>query len=339
MTADTAAPALSFVIPVFNEEGNVERVHADVTRAARRTGLSYEIVFVNDGSTDATLARLERLLAWDATLRVVDLAGNFGESAGLSAGFAVARGDLVVTMDGDGQNDPTDLPRMLEALADDVDVVTGNRVRREEDFTTRVLPSRIANALIAWVTGVAVHDCGCSLKVYRRGLVAGLRLPRGMHRFLPGITGVPPQRIREVRVNDRPRGSGRSHYGLSRILIVLRDLVGLRLVLRPPRAGRGMARGLLAITVAGLGAAVWAASSDWPVLIVATLVAGAGAALAARHDVTRFLDAESTGVYRVRRILDGRSADSDRDRRPGLLGPEPAAHVRRPAVRTGDGAL
>lgn len=338
MCAAERRPGLSFVVPMYDEEGNVDRVHADVTRIASRLGRPYELVVVNDGSRDGTLARLLALHDRDPHLRVVDLDGNFGESAALSAGFAHARGDLVVTLDGDGQNDPADLPKLLAALGDDVDVVSGRRVGREEAALTRVLPSRIANVLIRLVTGVPVHDTGCSLKVYRRAVVAGARLPRGMHRFLPAILGVAPARVREVEVSDRPRTSGSSHYGLSRVLVVLRDLVGLRLVLRSPRAGRPTAAGLAVVGIAGaLGAVIALAAGRLWSGILAGLTAAA--ALAARHDVTRFLAADSAGVYRVRRFYDGSDADSHRDRRGGLLGHQPAADVPGAVVRAGDGAL
>jgi glycosyltransferase involved in cell wall biosynthesis len=338
MHAVEPRPGLSFVVPMHDEAGNVDRVHADVTRVAAGLGIPYEIVAVNDGSRDATLDRLLALQARDPHLSVVDLAGNFGESSALSAGFAHARGELVVTLDGDGQNDPGDLPKLLAALGDDVDVVSGRRTVREEDALTRVLPSRVANGLIRLVTGVGVHDTGCALKVYRRRVVADARLPRGMHRFLPAILGVGPDRVCEVEVSDRPRESGRSHYGLSRVLVVVRDLIGLRLVLTPPRAGRGTAAAL-AVTAAALvlgGAGGLAAGHAW--LGLAAWIAAA-AALAARYDVTRFLTAESTGVYRVRRFYDGRDADSDRDRRGGVLGIEPAADVPGVAVRAGDRAV
>jgi len=338
MSGDPNRPILSFVVPMYDEEGNVARVHADITRAATSLGEPYEIVVVNDGSRDDTLATLLTIRRHDPHLRVVDLDGNFGESAGLSAGFAHARGDLIVTMDGDGQNDPGDLPRLLAAMDANVDVVSGRRRVREEATLTRVLPSRIANALIRRVTGVPVHDTGCSLKVYRRRAVEGARLPKGMHRFLPAILGIPAECTREVEVSDRPRGSGASHYGLSRVLIVLRDLIGLRLVIRRPRAGRRAAR-RLAITAGFLGIASVAAFATARLVIGLAATALTAAALAARYDVTRFLAADSDGVYRVRRFYDEHGIDADRDRRSGLLGDEPAPHVSRAAVGAGDGAL
>src|SRR5690242_12206783 len=196
----SGAPALSIVVPVYDEEDNVAPLFTELTRVATDLRKSYEIIFVNDGSRDATLARLDALRVADPHLRIVDLDGNFGEAAALSAGFAHARGELVVTLDGDGQNDPADIPRLLARLDPSVDVVSGRRRERKEAFLTRVLPSRIANWLIARATGVPVYDCGCGLKVYRREVLADAQLPRGMNRFLPAVLGVRPGRVEEVIV-------------------------------------------------------------------------------------------------------------------------------------------
>jgi len=337
MNDSTVRPAVSFVLPVYNEEGNVDRVHADLTRAGSKLGQPYEIVFVNDGSTDRTLERLEALATGDPHLRVVDLAGNFGEAAALSAGYTHARGHLVCSLDGDGQSDPGDLPRLMAALVPGCDVVTGFRKRREGNFFTRVLPSRIANRLIAWVTGVPVHDCGCSFKLYRRHVLTDVRLPKGMHRFLPAILGVRASQVAEVSVNDRPRGSGRSHYGLSRTFIVLRDLVGLRLVLRQPPPGRSSARTLRLGSLCTAAAGVVMLAAGHPGLSAACVLVSSGLA-AAWYDVLRFVEARERGVYRVRRVLDAAAATRGA-RRNGLLGNERAQHVRQAPAGPTDGAL
>jgi glycosyltransferase involved in cell wall biosynthesis len=320
-------PVLSFVIPVYNEEGNVAPLCAELTAAARATGRTYELVFVNDGSRDATLERLLGLAATDHHLRVVELDGNFGEAAALSAGFATATGEVVVTMDGDGQNDPADVPRLLERLDEGYDAVSGRRAARKAAFTTRVLPSLVANRLIALATGVPAYDCGCGLKAYRRKLVDGAQLPRGFNRFLPAILGVDPRRVAEIPTRDRPRGSGQSHYGLSRVAIVLRDLPSLPLLtrLRPPL--RPLATGLavlLAILAAGmLTAALRGNLAGAAVLLGAILVTSA-----MRYNVDRMARARATGVFRVRKVHDGRTTASGGDRGRGLLGQEPAPHVR-----------
>jgi glycosyltransferase involved in cell wall biosynthesis len=311
MNEASPAPALSLVVPVYNEEGNVEPLHAELTCVATELGRPYEIIFVNDGSRDHTLARLEALRERDARLRVVDLDGNFGEAAALSAGFAHARGEVVVTLDGDGQNDPADVPRLLARLGPNVDVVSGRRRERKEAFLTRVLPSRIANWLIVRATGVPVYDCGCGLKAYRRALLAGVRLPRGMNRFLPAMLGVKPSRVAEVWVNDRRRGSGQSHYGLSRTFVVLRDLLALPILVRRPPRGRALGRVLGGTQVALIGVTLLCilGALGWPadrlpalaVAYVAVLAAAAGWAIG--HNVDRWVRAQEDGVFRVRRVL------------------------------------
>ncbi len=311
MSETGPALALSIVVPVYNEEGNVAPLHGELTRVAHQLGRPYELVFVNDGSRDGTLARLTALRARDENLRIVDLDGNFGEAAALSAGFAHARGALVVTLDGDGQNDPADIPRLLARLGPELDVVSGRRRERQEAFLTRVLPSRIANWLVARATGVPVHDTGCGLKVYRREVVAGAQLPRGMNRFLPAVLGVRPTRVAEEWVNDRRRGSGQSHYGLSRTFAVLRDLPALPILVRLPRRGLAFGRALGAAPVALVGGLVLAilAGLGWPAGLVPTLLAWFATLLAAAvgsaiaHDVGRWARAQEHGVFRVRRIL------------------------------------
>ncbi len=311
MNDGAACPALSIVVPVYNEEGNVGPLHAELARVASGLGRSYEILFVNDGSRDGTVARLEVIRRRDPRLRIIDLDGNFGEAAALSAGFAHARGDVIVTLDGDGQNDPADIPRLLARLGPDVDVVSGRRAERKEAFLSRVLPSRIANWAIVRATGVPVRDCGCGLKVYRREVVEGAQLPRGMNRFLPAILGVGPSRVAEMVVNDRRRVSGRSHYGLARTFVVLRDLLALPILVRRPPRGRALGRALGGAQVALIGIVLTAilGALGWPdgrrtallVAVAAILAAGAGWAIA--HNVKRWVQAHEDGVFRVRRVL------------------------------------
>jgi glycosyltransferase involved in cell wall biosynthesis len=309
MTEAEPEISLSLVVPVFNEEGNVVSLFGELTRVARELGGSYEIVFVNDGSQDATLERLRALQAQDPHLRVVDLDGNFGEAAALSAGFAHARGAVVVTLDGDGQNDPADIPRLLERLEPGIDVVSGRRRERKEAFLSRVLPSRVANWLIARLTGVPVYDCGCGLKAYRRAVLAGTQLPRGMNRFLPAILGVDAKRVAEVWVNDRQRGSGTSHYGFSRTFVVLRDLLAIPLIVRLPARQLGRAVGGAQATLAGLamlgivGALGWPAERT-PATVAALLAVGAtGVGWSVAQNVDRYVQARERGVYRVRKVI------------------------------------
>jgi glycosyltransferase involved in cell wall biosynthesis len=235
---DSAQPELSVVIPLRDEERNVGPLHAELTAVLERLGRPYEVILVDDGSADATFARLRDVHALDPRVRVIRFTRNFGQTAAFAAGFAAARGRLVITADGDLQNDPADIPRLLD-LARSYDIVCGWRRRREDAFLTRQLPSIVANWLLGLMSGVRLHDNGCSLKVFRAEVVKPLKLQPGMHRYLPAIASQLGERVTEVVVNHRPRRFGRSKYGLSRTFGVLVDLVRLRRVMRAavdPRA-------------------------------------------------------------------------------------------------------
>lgn len=320
-------PALSFVVPVYNEEGNVGPLHAELTAVARATGRSYELVFVNDGSRDQTLERLIAIAKTDPHLRVVELDGNFGEAGAISAGFSVAAGDVVVTMDGDGQNDPHDVPKLLERIDQGYDAVSGRREQRKEDFATRVLPSLVANRLIVLATGVPAYDCGCGLKAYRRALLQGAQLPRGFNRFLPAILGVDPKRVAEITTRDRPRGSGTSNYGLSRVAIVFRDLPSLPLLTRVRPPLRPLAAALAIVMGLGVAATGFAAYQMRPIVALGATAVGL-VAWAARYNVVRMARARETGVFRVRKVHRHGGTAADRDRRSRVLGQEPAPYVR-----------
>ena len=293
-----AAPALSVVVPFYNEAGNVTPLFEEIRAVMDAVGRPFEMVFVNDGSTDGTLPELRGLAAGDARLRIIDLDGNFGEAAALSAGFRAARGDLVITLDGDGQNDPHDIPRLLETLErNGYHVVSGWRQQRQEGFMLRVLPSRLANRMIAAVSGLPVHDNGCGLKVYRRAVVAHAALPRGMNRFMPAIFGVTPAQVTEVPVNDRHRQHGQSHYGISRTIVVLRDLLALRFILNSPRVAEPVMAAVMSIAGLALLYALWRPSVA---LLCAAAVIAAVACLIWRN-LRRYNHAQRHGVYRVRR--------------------------------------
>ena len=231
MRPELARPQLSVVIPLRDEEANVRPLHAELTDTFGRLGCGYEIILVDDGSGDATFERLREVHAEDPRVRVIRFVRNFGQTAAFAAGFAAARGDLVITADGDLQNDPADIPRLLE-LARTHDIVCGWRKRREDAFLTRQLPSIVANWLLGVISGVKLHDNGCSLKVFRAQTVKRLKLRPGMHRYLPAIASQLGGRVAEVIVNHRPRQFGRSKYGLSRTFTVIGDLVRLRRVMR-----------------------------------------------------------------------------------------------------------
>ena len=231
MRPDLARPELSVVIPLRDEEPNVRPLHQELTGTLDRIGLPYEIILVDDGSRDATFARLRDVQAADPFVRVIRFTRNFGQTAAFAAGFAAARGRLVITADGDLQNDPADIPRLLD-VARSHDIVCGWRKRREDAFLTRQLPSIVANRLLGLISGVRLHDNGCSLKVFRAEVVKPLKLQPGMHRYLPAIASQLGRRVAEVVVNHRPRQFGRSKYGLSRTFGVVADLLQLRRVMR-----------------------------------------------------------------------------------------------------------
>jgi glycosyltransferase involved in cell wall biosynthesis len=223
-------PTVSIVIPVFNEEENVPILAEEIREALQPQGIAYEVVAVDDGSTDGTWARLEAIHAQDPRWILVGLRRNFGQTAALSAGFDHVRGEVIVTLDGDLQNDPADIPRLL-ALAKEYDVVSGWRKIRQDPFLTRRLPSHLANWLISKVTGIHLHDYGCTLKAYRREVVENLHLYGEMHRFIPAIASWMGIRLAEVQTHHRPRRFGRSKYGLTRTLRVFLDLITVKFLL------------------------------------------------------------------------------------------------------------
>jgi len=290
------APSLSVVVPVFNEQDNVAPLVAEIDAVVQRIGEPAEILFVNDGSTDATRERLLALRAATPALRVIDLDGNFGEASALCAGMHQARGEVIVTLDGDGQNDPGDIPRLLAALrADTLKAVSGRRIQRQEGLWLRVVPSRLANAVIVWVTGVPVYDCGCGLKAYRRDAIPRLHLPRGFNRFMPAIFGVRAGEVAEVETADRRRQHGTSHYGLSRTIVVLRDLLALRFIIHDARAAE--LRFALATAAA---AALAAVAMEWSSAAMVALDALAIVFGLIWWNARRFNRAQEAGVYRLR---------------------------------------
>ena len=223
------APELSVLIPVFNELKNVEPLHAELTDALQGAGLSYELIFVDDGSTDGTSERLELLQNKDpGHVRAAFLRRNCGQTAALSAALDLARGEILVPMDGDLQNDPADIPRLIAKLEEGFDVVSGWRKDRKDDFVTRKIPSRLANKLVARLSGVALHDFGCTLKAYRRSVLEGVRLYGEMHRFIPIFASWQGGKVVEMVVNHRPRTAGKTKYGLGRTFNVVLDLILIR---------------------------------------------------------------------------------------------------------------
>ena len=223
-------PTLSIVIPVFNEEENIPLLADEIRRALDPQGIAYEVIAVDDGSTDGSWSRLEAARAADPRWILVALRRNFGQTAALSAGFDHAQGKVIVPLDGDLQNDPADIPRLL-ALAAEYDIVSGWRKNRQDRFLSRRLPSMLANWLISKVTGVRFHDYGCTLKAYRREVVEHLRLYGEMHRFIPAIASWMGITLVEVETHHRPRRFGRSKYGITRTVRVVLDLITVKFLL------------------------------------------------------------------------------------------------------------
>ena len=222
-------PEISVVIPMRNESPNAERLYRELTSSLTAFGRTYEIVAVDDGSTDDTFELLARLQAMDPRVRVIRFRRNFGQTAAFAAGFAYARGRYIVTADGDNQNDPADIPGMIEMCEQqNLDIVCGWRRNRKDPFLNRRLPSTIANAVISFATGVKLHDYGCSLKVFRAEVVKAMKLYGEMHRFLPAIASEFGVTIGEKVVNHRARTAGRSNYGITRTFRVVLDLMTVK---------------------------------------------------------------------------------------------------------------
>jgi glycosyltransferase involved in cell wall biosynthesis len=233
--------ALSIIVPLFNEEENVGPMYEAIRQAVAGLGKPIEIVFVDDGSRDRTFAAAEALprVQGNAHLRLVKFRKNYGQTAAMAAGIEHARGRILITMDGDLQNDPADIPLFLEKIEEGYDLVVGWRHDRQ-DHWSRVLPSKVANWLIGKATGVAIKDNGCSLKAYRAELIKAIPLYSEMHRFIPAMSSLAGARIAEIKVRHHPRKFGRSKYGFSRIYKVFLDLLAISTILgfyRRPMAG------------------------------------------------------------------------------------------------------
>ena len=223
---------VSVVVPVYNEEECVDALCTQLHEALSKLGKSYEIILVDDGSRDGTWARLKEWTGKIPNLRVIRFRRNFGQTAAMSAGFHKSRGKIIITLDADLQNDPADIPKLLENMDDNVDVVSGWRKDRKDAFINRRLPSMIANGLISRITGVALHDYGCTLKAYRREVIEKVHLYGEMHRFIPALASWVGGDIKEVVVNHHARQFGKSKYGISRTFRVILDLITVKFLLR-----------------------------------------------------------------------------------------------------------
>jgi glycosyltransferase involved in cell wall biosynthesis len=319
-------PEISVVIPLRNESPNVDELHRELTTVLQAFGRPFEILAIDDGSTDDTFARLAALQRTDHRLRVIRFRRNFGQTAAFAAGFAYARGRYIVTSDGDLQNDPADIPGMIDILERGSDIVAGWRQDRKDPFLSRRLPSMIANAIISRSTGVKLHDYGCSLKVFRAEVVKPLKLYGEMHRFLPAIASEMGVTIVEKIVNHRPRRHGSSKYGISRTVRVVLDLLTVKFLIsystRPLHIF-----GLLGMAMGSLGAAVcaWLAwvkfvqhegISNRPLLLFGILFILTGVQLVTTGLVAEMLsrtyhESQDKPIYVIREVLDAESSRED----------------------------
>lgn len=246
--------SLSIVIPVYNELENIQPLYVAVTRVCRALGRPYEIVLIDDGSTDGSAAALDSLADGDPAVKIVHFRRNFGQTAAMNAGMHLARGETIVTLDADLQNDPADIPRLLARLDEGFDLVHGWRRERHDAFISRKLPSRVANWLISRATGFPAHDLGCTLKAMRREIVQELQLYGEMHRFIPILAHWRGARCAEVIVTHHPRRFGTSKYGLSRTLRVVLDLITVKYMIEyqtsPMKLFGGL--GLASLAIGGL---------------------------------------------------------------------------------------
>jgi len=221
---------VSVVVPLFNEQDSIKLLHSSITSAIASTLPDYEIIFVDDGSSDDTFHLAKQLAADDARLRVLKFRRNYGQTPAMAAGIDHACGDIIVTMDGDLQNDPRDIPNLVDKINEGFDIVVGWRFNRKDKLITRKIPSKIANWLIGKVTGVPIKDNGCSLKAYRAETIKNVPLYNEMHRFIPAMAAIAGPRLAEIKVRHHARQFGESKYGLSRIYKVLLDLMTIKMV-------------------------------------------------------------------------------------------------------------
>ena len=277
---------ISVVIPVYNEEENVSELHERLSAVLRATGKTYEIILVDDGSTDRTQQIIEDLHKADPHVVVLAMRRNFGQTAAFTAGFDYSRGEVVITMDGDLQNDPNDIPRLLAKLDEGYDVCSGWRKARHDAPLRRNLTSRLANRLISMISGVHLHDYGCSLKAYRKDVIKGVRLHGEMHRFIPIFAAWQGAKVAEIPVMHHPRVHGESKYGLERILKVVLDLITVkflhRYALKPMHIFGGF--GLLSLCISLLSGSIaifwrltgaaYLIQTPMPLLSVMTFITG-----------------------------------------------------------------
>jgi glycosyltransferase involved in cell wall biosynthesis len=317
ITADF--PEISAVVPIYNEIESVSHLIDAIATTLEKSGLNYEIICVDDGSVDGSTEMLRQLARRRHDLRAVILRRNYGQTPAMAAGFQYARGRVIVTLDGDLQNDPTDIPKLIAKLNEGYDLVSGWRKHRQDDAITRLLPSKIANWLIGQVTGVKLHDYGCSLKAYRAELVADMNLYGELHRFLPALAYIEGARIAELPVGHHARQYGKSKYGLGRTFRVVMDLLTIYFMkkfLTKPMHGFGLLGlismvlgillgGYLTFLKLGLGQSI----GNRPLLILAVLLFLTGVqlfsfGLLAELVMRTYHESQKRPIYRVREVVE-----------------------------------
>jgi glycosyltransferase involved in cell wall biosynthesis len=328
---------VSVVIPLLNEEESLDQLYQQLHEVLDTLAKSYEIIFVDDGSTDASFKVLKRLHEQDSHVRVIRFRRNFGQSAAFSAGFDFARGDVIITMDADLQNDPTDIPRLLAKVDEGYDVVSGWRVRRQDKFVTRRIPSKVANALIGKVTGVRLHDYGCSLKAYRYDVVKNIKLYGELHRFIPALASWMGTQVAEIPVNHHARQFGKSKYGLTRIVKVMLDLLTVKFLLhyatRPAQIFGLLGMGSLALgSLVGIYLAILKiffhqSIGNRPLLLLAVLMIVFGVqlittGLIGELVIRTYYEAQNKPIYVVKEMLFGTNRpEKSNGQGPGVLRP------------------
>ncbi len=265
---------LSVITPLYNEEESVEPLYQAITNALEPLNIAYEILFIDDGSKDNTAAESQKLAELDNRLRVIKFRRNYGQTPAMAAGIDNARGKILITMDGDLQNDPSDIPNFLKKIDEGYDIVVGWRHKRQDKLITRKIPSIIANRLIGKITGVPIKDNGCSLKAYKADVIKNIPLYSEMHRFIPAMASLSGAKVAEIKVKHHARQFGESKYGLSRIFKVLIDLIAIKSILSfysNPLALFTLASVISAIVGIGIiGLAATEDSSHFDIIYVST---------------------------------------------------------------------
>lgn len=318
-------PTLSIVIPVFNEEKNLPELYEEIKHSCEKLDLSYKIIFVDDGSWDSSFPVLRSIQEEDLKVKVIRLRKNFGQTAALSAGFDYAKGDIIITLDADLQNDPQDFALLIEKIREGYDIVSGWRKKRKDRLFTRRIPSAMANWLISRITHIKLHDFGCTLKAFRKEVIKNINLYGELHRFIPAIASNIGVSIAEVEVNHRPRKHGKSKYTVFRFVKVMLDLLTVKFLLsystRPLQIfgafglASGVIGGIIGLYLSYQRLILKVGISGRPLLLLAILLIVIGIqfitlGLLAEIMVRTYHESVDKKIYFVREILDSESEQS-----------------------------